>query len=260
MAVSMRLIRRDMLGCHRSPFAGTRQPVRLLFQTPKPNSQGSGRQGRFWQSWRRMCDNAGQTQGKGFLAWYNGMLQKAPVPTKAITSGILFGAGDGIAQLLSMRSEKGTPFDLPRFLRASAFGFFFLGPLAHLHFNFLEYLVVKRLAVSAALMPFAKVGIEQFTYWAPVINAFYHFIIGFMEGIGFNASIDRVKERWLPTMKANYTIWPAVQLLNFKLVPIAHQLNFVLVVSLGWAVYLSSLGGAKAAESAESVEAEKADA
>ena len=32
-----------------------------------------------------------------------------------------------------------------------------------------------------------------------------------MEGIGVSASVDRVKERWVPTMKANYMLWPAVQ-------------------------------------------------
>ncbi len=32
-------------------------------------------------------------------------------------------------------------------------------------------------------------------------------------------------------------------MINFKLIPVAHQLNFVLVVSLGWASYLSWAGG-----------------
>ena len=31
----------------------------------------------------------------------------------------------------------------------------------------------------------------------------------------------------------------SIQLINFRLVPVVHQLNFVLVVSLGWATYLS---------------------
>ena len=37
-----------------------------------------------------------------------------------------------------------------------------------------------------------------------------------------------------------------VQVTNFKLVPVAHQLNVVLIVSLGWASYLSWAGGQKA--------------
>lgn len=33
------------------------------------------------------------------------------------------------------------------------------------------------------------------------------------------------------------------QACNFLLLPVAHQLNFVLIVSLGWAAYLSWAGG-----------------
>ena len=32
-------------------------------------------------------------------------------------------------------------------------------------------------------------------------------------------------------------------MINFMLIPVAHQLNFVLIVSLGWASYLSWAGG-----------------
>ena len=35
--------------------------------------------------------------------------------------------------------------------RAAVFGTFILGPLAHLHFNFLEYLVVRRVSVHVTL-------------------------------------------------------------------------------------------------------------
>ena len=55
---------------------------------------------------------------------------------------VLFGLGDVIAQTIT--KEKGERYDLPRLGRAWVFGTFILGPLAHWHFNFLEYLVVKR--------------------------------------------------------------------------------------------------------------------
>ncbi|XP_065837418.1 uncharacterized protein [Oscarella lobularis] len=193
------------------------------------------------------CTKASEKpQGRGPLAWYNRQLEKAPITTKSITSGVLFGLGDLIAQFIM--GGKDTAFDFKRLGRATVFGFAILGPLAHLHFNFLEYLVVKRFAVRASLMPFAKVFIEQFTYWAISINMIYHFSIAVMEGLGVEGGIERVKTKIIPTMKANYMLWPAVQIINFKLVPLAHQLNFVLIVSIGWAVYLSLLGSKKAEE------------
>ena len=47
-----------------------------------------------------------------------------------------------IAQLVMM--DRGGKFDWPRLGRAWVFGTFILGPLAHFHFNFLDWLVVKR--------------------------------------------------------------------------------------------------------------------
>ena len=40
--------------------------------------------------------------------------------------------------------DPGGKFDWPRLGRAWVFGTFILGPLAHFHFNFLDWLVVKR--------------------------------------------------------------------------------------------------------------------
>ncbi|KAA8576400.1 hypothetical protein EYC84_006530 [Monilinia fructicola] len=40
-------------------------------------------------------------------------------------------------------------------------------------------------------------------------------------------------------------IWPAVQAVNFKLVPLEHRVLVVNIVSLGWNCYLSYLNGRK---------------
>ena len=41
------------------------------------------------------------------------------------------------------------------------------------------------------------------------------------------------------TLKAQWAFWIPAQLINFKYVPVRHQLNFVLVVSLAWTTFLS---------------------
>ena len=63
---------------------------------------------------------------------------------------VLFSLGDMIAQLVMMDREG--KFDWPRLGRAWVFGTFILGPLAHFHFNFLDWLVVKR--VGSVMHPF----------------------------------------------------------------------------------------------------------
>ena len=55
---------------------------------------------------------------------------------------VLFGLGDVIAQFVV--KKEGDQFDFPRLGRAWVFGTFILGPLAHLHFNFLEWFTVRK--------------------------------------------------------------------------------------------------------------------
>ena len=159
------------------------------------------------------------------LAWYNLMLDKYPIRTKMITSGVLYGVGDILAQKGTRPNDS---FDIRRCVRASIFGFVFMGPLAHYHFAFLERLVVTKYPLRAAVMPFAETAIDQFTYWTPCILTLYHTSIGAMEGLGFNEIKERLRLLLWPSMKANWMLWPAVQLINFKFVPVPHQLNLCL--------------------------------
>ncbi|XP_003384042.1 PREDICTED: protein SYM1-like [Amphimedon queenslandica] len=192
---------------------------------------------------RRGAQTPLRTQSRRFspMAWYNSQLEKAPVITKSITSGILFGLGDVIGQFIL--PEENGKLNFARVGRAAVFGSLILGPLAHLHFNFLEYMVVKRLALTGTRMAFLKMFFDQFTYWAISINTIYLFTLPKLEGKTNDQAMDNVRARIWPTMKANWCLWPIAQLINFKLIPVAHQLNFVLIVSLGWASYLSFAGG-----------------
>lgn len=82
---------------------------------------------------------------------------------------MLFSAGDVLAQAIG-GFEGG--LDWQRIGRAAVFGGVLLGPMAHGHFNFLEY-IVKRMAVRPTLQPFVKVLFDQVVYWAPFINTVY---------------------------------------------------------------------------------------
>ena len=52
---------------------------------------------------------------------------------------------------------------------------------------------------------------------------------------------EKLKKSYLPGLKANWTIWPVVQGVNFSVVPLEHRVLVVNVVSLGWNCYLSYL-------------------
>jgi len=60
-----------------------------------------------------------------------------------------------------------------------------------------------------------------------------------LQGFTVNQVYDRVASTLWDTLKAQWVFWIPVQLVNFKYVPVRHQLNFVLVVSLVWTSFLS---------------------
>lgn len=196
---------------------------------------------------------------KRLFAAYEQALDRRPVLTKAATSGILYGAGDAIAQAITAANEPqaappATPapadaaaardeqpffLDGPRMLRAVAFGGIFYAPLAHIHYEFLERLVVRKWRTSKRLIPFTKMFIEQFVYWSYFSNAYYHVVLGALQGFTPQQCYDRVVETLWDTLKAQWAFWIPAQLINFRMVPVRHQLNFVLVVSLAWTTFLS---------------------
>lgn len=55
------------------------------------------------------------------------------------------------------------------------------------------------------------------------------------EGGGRRALTRKFQDVYLPTLRANYVLWPAVQILNFRVVPIQFQIvgsTYILVVSV----------------------------
>jgi protein Mpv17 len=43
------------------------------------------------------------------------------------------------------------------------------------------------------------------------------------EGGGRRAITHKLRDMYVPTLKANFMVWPAVQLLNFRVLPIQFQ-------------------------------------
>ena len=126
---------------------------------------------------------------------YEHALEKRPILTKSVTSGTLYGIGDCVAQSMERRGGDGSTarqFDGARWLRAVAYGGLFYPLPAHIHYNFLEKLVVVRWATPTSRVPFTKMFIEQFVYWSYLSNAYYHGVLGALQGMGAGQIYDRI--------------------------------------------------------------------
>ncbi|KAI9376463.1 integral membrane protein, Mpv17/PMP22 family [Aspergillus egyptiacus] len=165
------------------------------------------------------------------LRWYQAKLAKQPMLTASVTSAVLFGSGDVLAQQLVDRRgfEK---HDMARTGRMVFYGGAVFGPVATMWFGFLQRNIVLKNAKATIA---ARVVADQ-AFFAPTHLTFFLTSMALMEGTD---PIRKLKTSFIPGYKANLTVWPFVQGVNFAFVPLEFRVLVVNVISLGWNCLLS---------------------
>jgi len=146
--------------------------------------------------------------------------------------GVLVGAGDVIAQ--QAVEKKGKSHDVMRTAKMTVMGLCVLGPGLRTWYLILDR-VVKGAGTSAAVK---KMLMDQ-TLWAPSFLAMFFCLVGAMNGKEVEEIKDKFRSDYIDAMKINYMIWPAVQIVNFKFVPMQHRVIVVNIVALFWNTYLA---------------------
>jgi protein Mpv17 len=106
------------------------------------------------------------------------------------------------------------------------------GPVATNWFKFLQNRVVLR---NKNLEIAARVAADQLLF-APTNLFVFLSSMAIMEGS--NPS-EKLEKSYITALTKNWMVWPFVQLVNFKFVPLEHRVLLVNVISLGWNCYLS---------------------
>jgi protein Mpv17 len=131
------------------------------------------------------------------------------------------------------------PFDFERLTRFMAYGFG-MAPVQFTWFKFLSraFPITKNAALGPALkmvafdqLVFAPVG-ECYFDMIGVLDtanvslgiATFFTIMTIAEGGGRRAVSHKLRDMYLPTLKANFMVWPLVQIINFRIMPIQFQL------------------------------------
>lgn len=83
----------------------------------------------------------------------------------------------------------------------------------------------------------ARVACDQGLF-APTMIGVFLSSMAVLEG---SAPQDKLAQSYWPALSTNYLVWPFVQMINFKFVPLDHRVLFVNVVSIGWNCYLSMI-------------------
>lgn len=181
---------------------------------------------------------------QSFLQWYEHHLHERPVQTKMVTGSFLWSLGDAVAQIVPYMATKDPNkpafhYDWPRTGRAAFFGFAVHAPASHVHFNFLEWMTVKS-GLMGLSIPVFKAFMEQFVYWSWISNSMYHGCMELMQGHTIPQAVTKIEGVLWETQKAQWVFWIPIQLLNFRFIPVRHQLNVVLLTSIVWTALLSA--------------------
>ncbi|KAJ5734027.1 hypothetical protein N7493_002813 [Penicillium malachiteum] len=167
------------------------------------------------------------------LRWYQAKLAKRPILTASLSSGILFGSGDVLAQQAVDRKglEK---HDFARTGRMALYGGAVFGPVATGWYRILQRHVVMKSTITTAA---ARVAADQIVF-APTQLTVFLSAMSIMEGTD---PIEKLRHSFVPSYKANLLVWPFVQAVNFTFVPLELRVLVVNLVSLGWNCFLSLL-------------------
>ena len=169
-----------------------------------------------------------------------------------ITSGILWATGDYAAQSISRSlKRRRVPHggetkkvdentDWKRVALASSFGVGFVGPVGHLWYEGLERFVIHGLKLRANSVRFiaTKVACDCLLFGPIHLVAFFTYM-GLMSGRPWETVKLDVERDFIPTYMTEGLGWAVVQVVNFRLIPVRHQLLYVNVFCLVDSAFLS---------------------
>ncbi|KAJ6802863.1 peroxisomal membrane protein PMP22 [Iris pallida] len=167
-------------------------------------------------------------------AWrrYLLQLQLHPLRTKAITSGVLAGCSDAIAQKISGVKR----LQLRRLLLIMLYGFAYAGPFGHFLHKIMDKIFKGKKGNNTVAQ---KVLLEQLTT-SPWNNMFFMMYYGLViEGRSFDLVKTKLRNDYLSIQKTAWKFWPIVGWVNYQYMPLQFRVLFHSFVASCWAIFLN---------------------
>lgn len=140
------------------------------------------------------------------------------------------------SEVMISKKTSPPPFDFERLIRFMSYGFI-MSPVQFHWFKFLStaFPITKE---SATIPTFERVAFDQLIF-APIgrtlfglnevmltkigLACFFTFMT-ITEGGGRRAVARKFQDVYFPALKANFMLWPVIQILNFRVVPLQYQI------------------------------------
>lgn len=86
-------------------------------------------------------------------------------------------------------------------------------------------------------------AVDQLVF-APSSLVVFFTTMGFIESRSWEGVREKFRDAYTPALIANYKVWPIVQFINFKFMPLPYRLPFVSSLGILWNAYLSWINNA----------------
>ncbi|KAG5518482.1 hypothetical protein PMAC_002878 [Pneumocystis sp. 'macacae'] len=117
--------------------------------------------------------------------------------------------------------------------RLSAFSFF-MTPIQNWWYSFLDQLTLNS-KISNTMELIKRILMDQFLF-APIGLVFFFVFMSLTEELNKKKLKNKFRQDYISILKVNYCVWPIIQLINFKYIPLKYQIPFLNSISVFWFV------------------------
>lgn len=167
------------------------------------------------------------------LRAYSHLLRKYPLTVQSLQTGTLMGAGDVLSQVF-VEKKSVNEYKWQHTARFFALGVFMITPALTTWYGILH----RKIGSGKGLTAIKKVALDQGLF-APSFLGVFLTVLGLVQGNTFEHIREDLKKNYRDILLANWSVWPAVQIVNFNFVPLHHQVLVVQTFALLWNTYLA---------------------
>lgn len=109
------------------------------------------------------------------------------------------------------------------------------GPCVRLWYGVMDKAIKVK---SPAARTVIKVGMDQLIF-APIFTAALVSTISYTQDRNIQSIKDKLRTQYTDILLCNYCVWPWVQIVNFRFVPLNYQTLFTQSVAFLWNIYVS---------------------